>query len=568
MTRSNSMRAVMTATLIICAFSVFLLVSGDRANADTPLEFGISVDGDRNALLTAAEDQIDRKFDVVRSFYRWEEQFPSNNDLQLLDDRKALISIKPTRSNGFRIPWANIAAARPGDQLYQEMVDWAEALRPYEDQIWITFHHEPEAESNRPNGNAAEFIAAWRNFMTIMDANDFDPLGRLWVMTDYSFQLRESDRRFAAKWYPGDAWVEGIAADAYNWYDCREGVEIDWLTLEQIIEGVRLFGQQHPNEELMLAEFGSAEDPQRPQRKAEWFQDAQELFSQPGYEQFTTVSYFSLHHLEGNFDCDWRFTSSSPSTDAFSTFANDPRFGGNGPVAPPPPPPAPDCVATVTGNGIRLDWSEPGTPVIRRNGAWVTTLTAGTTTYFDASPPQGASYEVIVHRGIRSQLDCEFAGGTPPTPPPTAASCSATVSGNSVILSWDIDGTPVVRRNGSWLATPPATARTFTDNNPPTNPTYAIRTRTGQTGPIDTACTLTGPPLPPPAQDSCTATSTANGVTLDWTISGEVQVRRNGHWLRTVTNSQTTTDAAGRPTDNYVLRTWGTGSPVDYRCIR
>ena len=80
-----------------------------------------------------------------------------------------ILSVKPVQ-DGEPILWADIAAAQPGDPLYQDIVDWANAIRPYESQIWLSFHHEPEARSNIPHGDDDEFIAAWRNFMTVIDS--------------------------------------------------------------------------------------------------------------------------------------------------------------------------------------------------------------------------------------------------------------------------------------------------------------------------------------------------------------------------------------------------------------
>ena len=49
----------------------------------------------------------------------------------------------------------------------------------------------------------------------------------------------------------------------------------------------------------MIAELGSVEDP-TDTRKGEWITDAQSLFKDPSYSQFTLVSYFNLHHDEAS----------------------------------------------------------------------------------------------------------------------------------------------------------------------------------------------------------------------------------------------------------------------------
>jgi hypothetical protein len=129
-----------------------------------------------------------------------------------------------------------------------------------------------------------------------------------------------------------------MGADAYNWYDCRAGVRNSWKSLEQIIEPFRQFGRAHPDEELLLPEFGSYEDPADPGRKAQWFRDAAALFAKPGWEQFTGILYFNA--VTDTFpNCKWFSDTSSSSLAGFADLANNPLYGGT--AAPPPPPPPP-----------------------------------------------------------------------------------------------------------------------------------------------------------------------------------------------------------------------------------
>ena len=264
--------------------------------ANNPINLGLSIQSGEVPLLIDTENQLGRQVDTVRMFARWDDAFPSDQDLANLDGRNAILSIRPQDGNT-PIPWADIAAAQPGDPLHDDMVAWANAIEPYEDQLWITFHHEPEAASNLPHGDADEFIAAWQAFMTVLEDNGVESLGRTWITTNFAHRVSDNDRRSAPKWYPGDEWVDVIAADAYNWHECRPNSPSPWRDLGTLIEDFRLFGLEHPDQQLMLAEFGTVEDPDDPNRKAQWFTDAQALFAEPGYEQFVTVSYLSLIHI-------------------------------------------------------------------------------------------------------------------------------------------------------------------------------------------------------------------------------------------------------------------------------
>ena len=148
--------------------------------ADDPINFGLSIQSGEVPVLIDTENQLGRQVDTVRMFSRWDDSFPSSQDLATLDGRAGILSIRPQIGNT-PIPWADIAAAQPGDPLHDDMIAWADAIRPYDDQLWITFHHEPEAASNLPHGTADEFIDAWQAFMTVLGDNGVESLGRTWI---------------------------------------------------------------------------------------------------------------------------------------------------------------------------------------------------------------------------------------------------------------------------------------------------------------------------------------------------------------------------------------------------
>ena len=133
-------------------------------------------------------------------------------------------------------------------------------MRDYNAPVYFTFNHEPESSASFAMGESPDFIAAWRNVYRIFQERGATNVKFMWIMTDYSFFVGPQARNDASKWYPGDAYLEAMGADAYNWYNCRTGINTPWWTLEQIIRPFRDFGAAHPAEELWLSEFASAED--------------------------------------------------------------------------------------------------------------------------------------------------------------------------------------------------------------------------------------------------------------------------------------------------------------------
>ena len=155
-------------TTFLFTLLVFIISTGQLGAQEQGVQVGVAVDRASTALVTQFETSIGRNVDVVRRYQLWDDEFPSAKDVDLLNGRDMILSVRARRDGG-PVLWADIARAQPGDPLYQDMVGWANAIRPYGSQIWLTFQHEPEERSNIPNGDDVDFILAWRNFMTVID---------------------------------------------------------------------------------------------------------------------------------------------------------------------------------------------------------------------------------------------------------------------------------------------------------------------------------------------------------------------------------------------------------------
>ena len=209
------------------------------------------------------------------------------------------------------------------------MTRWARAVKAYGHPVLFSFNQEPELNANLPNGTASDFTAAWRQFVSIFRSEAVGNVRFLWVMTEHSFTLPATDRRAAAKWYPGDPWVDGMAIDAYNWFTCRPGIINSWTSLQSLIEPFRQFGSAHPDKALWLAEWGSAEDPAVPGRKAQWIREANALFRLPAYAQFEGIAYFNKTYSTPQVQCAWSVESSASARTAFTEISNDPLDAGS-----------------------------------------------------------------------------------------------------------------------------------------------------------------------------------------------------------------------------------------------
>ena len=275
---------------------------------------------------------------------------------------------------------------------------------------------------------------------------------------------------------------------------------------------------------------------------------------------------------------------------------------------PPPPPPPTNCTVTRNGSTATLNWDPSGgTDVIRRNGSWLATPPAGTSTYVDSNSPPGAGYVIRTWSG-GAQVDnvCGTSttttnpGSTTTTAPPPPTTCSYVRNGGTVTLTWvPSGGTDVLRRNGSWLATPPAGTSTYADSNSPAGATYLVRSWVGGAN-VDVNClessSTTTTTTTQPSTSTTTATTTTttttttvpgssttttvptgsgcqvvvNGsaATITWVDNGGIHVlRRDGSWLATPGSGSTSyVDDPTPPNAVYELRSWVGGTRTDTTC--
>ena len=268
---------------------------------------------------TTLEGKIGRRLAAIRVYYNWDSPFPDTDVTWFRNNGYALLlSVKSERRNHTFVQWRDIANAQPGSALHNDIVTWANRIKSLGTHVYFTFNHEPETSLNS-SGQGADFIAAWRKVVTVFRGQGVTNADYLWIMTAYSFKAR--DRRRAVDWYPGEAYIDYMGADAYNWYNCRPGTSNPWNSLEQLLNPMRLFAQGRTIKGLMVPEWASTEDSAQPGRKAQWFADARALFKKPGWEGFKAVLYYNKSSKYPN--CRWFVDSSQASLTAFSAMAND-----------------------------------------------------------------------------------------------------------------------------------------------------------------------------------------------------------------------------------------------------
>jgi hypothetical protein len=306
--RSCRLVLSLVVALVVLSVGSAPALAQPSVQQDPPILFGADVGqrGGQSAAqaVAALEDQLGRTLDVRRWYSRWDDPQPAS---AVRDDvahgRETLLSILPRKGDGSIVPWAGIAAGLQDATIIKQ----ADGLRDLGTPVILIFHHEPEYASGF--GTAADYVAGYRHYVAVFRAEG---------ATNVQFAVAYAAGTFATtsinSWYPGDDVVDWIGADAYNFNACQPGFA-PWRSLAQAAGAFYNWGSAH-GKPLVLAEWGSAEDPNDPGRKAQWLADA--WATMQNWPNIRAAAYFD----SGGTCPDWWVDSSPASLQAFTTLAN------------------------------------------------------------------------------------------------------------------------------------------------------------------------------------------------------------------------------------------------------
>jgi hypothetical protein len=170
--------------------------------------------------------------------------------------------------------------------------------------------------SRRYAVSPASFIAAWRHMHAIFVAAGASNVRWVWCPNVSAFR-----KGIARAYYPGNAYVDWIGTDGYNW--APEVTFLPWRSFAQIFEPFYKWGLP-TGKPMLIGEFGAVEG--SPGAKAAWFQQADRQIKIK-FPALRAVVYFNSKHLNFGQYFNWRVTSSKSALAKFRAFANDPYFG-------------------------------------------------------------------------------------------------------------------------------------------------------------------------------------------------------------------------------------------------
>lgn len=360
MTKRISCLAASVAMLLV---NPFVPSAAASSHSVILCAFAAAREGETGNPITNLESKIGRTFKAHRQYENWDGTFPNRSyDADVAAGRIPFSVWNGQTKTGTQILWKDIVAGQH-DALIRSR---ARAIKDWGKLMYLGFHNEPERRTE--NGTAAEYAAAYRHIHGIFKSEGVTNVG--WVAGPLMSFTFAGYNGGAAAWYPGDAYVDFVGVNGYNWYPGQPSKP--WRSFREVFEKPYAFSVAH-NRPLVIYEHGVMEDTATPdpQRKAQWFRDA--LATVKTWPLLHAACYF--HTGPPNKPYPWWIDSTSQSLTAYKELAHDPIFGGSA-VAPPPPPPEP---AEYDLSVVMVDEPDPATT--GQNLTYKITVTnAGTST--------------------------------------------------------------------------------------------------------------------------------------------------------------------------------------------
>ncbi|GGT18542.1 glycosyl hydrolase [Streptomyces griseoviridis] len=295
----NARRVLLTSATVACALLLAVLAlrgtggpdDGAGAGRDGKCRptalleppcgawFGAFVPHDRTDLaerVRAYEEKAGRRLDIVYTYHdmsavtgtRLEGQLLTEQEQRVGEDRMLLLSWESKWWGGTKRQqptWRQIH----GGELDASVIDvQARRIKEYGERtgkkVFLSFDLEMDTRTPA-SGSPEEYVRAYRHLHDRFRELGVDNVVWTWIITGYLDHAGLFERL-----YPGDDYVDWIGYNQYNYYLCHQA---DWLSFAQTQRATHDWVRTHLSDDkpLMLSEFGSAADPERPRRQAEWY---------------------------------------------------------------------------------------------------------------------------------------------------------------------------------------------------------------------------------------------------------------------------------------------------------
>ncbi len=281
---------------------------------------GVSVDPAGGATVTSLERQLKRKFDLVYEFHGIDKPLPARNEAEMVAGGRVLhVNIEAKEFDKAEKPevaWSRITQG----EFDAALTEQAKGLGALGKPVMVTFDHEVDSPKRvGQRGTAEEFVAAWRHIHDVYSAHAQNIVW-VWVVTGF-----EKNQATVPTVYPGDAYVDWISWDPYNFSGCQAGAvkPKQWKSFAETVQPfydwlqTQDFGKDKP---YMLSEFGTVADPDDPTAAARWYAEIPAAL-----EKFPRLKALQLWNSSVE-TCDYRIEEQPGTMKAFAEVARTPTF--------------------------------------------------------------------------------------------------------------------------------------------------------------------------------------------------------------------------------------------------
>jgi hypothetical protein len=259
----------------------------------------------------ALEAEISRKLAIVNHFYPYKQAVGTQGEVQDI--------------SGGRIPmitWGATDSRRIRNGLEDAWIkQQARAIKNLGAPVFLRYYHEPDGDYRKTMVHTpADYIAAWkraRNLFTQVGATNV-----VWVFCTTTYSFRVKTAVLPQAYYPGDAYVDWIGGDGYNFAPVKPGAQ--WNTFSTVFGKWYTWASQRPKP-LMAAEYGALEDPNNATAKSGWYDDMH-LVVPTNFPLLQAVIAWSTENTKDGLVYNWNVDSSTAALNAWTAMANDRYF--------------------------------------------------------------------------------------------------------------------------------------------------------------------------------------------------------------------------------------------------
>ncbi len=165
------------------------------------------------------------------------------------------------------------------------------------------------------NASPETFVAAWRHIVSVFRADGANNVKWVW-----SPNIQEGSKYPIAPYFPGDAWIDFVALDGYNW---GQAPGESWRSLQSVFAPSYSIVTGLSSKPVVFTETSSSE---RGGDKAAWIRQGFLSTIPQSFPRVSAVVWFNRSQED-----DWRINSSQTSLSAYRAVVACSIYGGTGP---------------------------------------------------------------------------------------------------------------------------------------------------------------------------------------------------------------------------------------------